>query len=72
MSPKTDLIDRLEQRAAICILQTDAADLRAAAAAVRLVAECREALVKAKRTSKGWYEHTTEALAAIAEWEGKL
>lgn len=43
-----------------------AADLRAAAAAVRLVWECREALI-------GWCSERKreQALASIAEWEGK-
>lgn len=43
-----------------------AADLRAAAAAVRLVGECREALI-------GWCSERKreQALASIADWEAR-
>lgn len=50
-----------------------AADLRAAAAAVRLVGECREALLHAKEygDTAHFRNKRNTILAAITEWEGK-
>lgn len=66
MSLKTDLIDRLEFTAErSCV--SSAADLRAAAAAVRLVGECREALTDWRSERK-----REQALASISDWKGKF
>lgn len=70
MSHSSELAARLEKYATL--FPGMAADLRAAAQAVRLVGTCKAALSKSKRTSKGWYEDTSEALRAITAWESPL
>ena len=64
MSPSSELAARLEKNATL--FPGMAADLRAAAAAVRLVGECREALI-------GWCSERKreQALASIADWEAR-
>jgi hypothetical protein len=74
MSHNAELAARLEKMAEgyEVLKSKHAADLRAAAQAVRLVGTCKAALSKSKRTSKGWYEDTSAALDAITAWETPL